>query len=912
MTVAASGASDGRAVLLLAAQAFALGLTVAWITIPASAIFLEAYGAGTLPFTYIGAAAAGVGASALLNRAFRRRSLMAVTSRVLGGFAVTLAVTYALLRTSGDWVSVFLLVLIPIVVPVGFMFVVGQAGTLLDVRALKSFYPRVIAGFALGLVAGGLASPAAIELLGRTDGLLAAASVVALAFLLLARTTERTFSAQLSAVEASGSGQRSARPTLASLMRNRYVLAIASFQMLSAAESQWLDFLVYDRAAQRYDSSEALAGFIGTFTAITYATDIVFLLLVAGVLMRRFGLRYGLAANAIVVLVLVTATIVASSTQGATTTLAFVLVAASRASDLTLSDGATRTSLSAAYQAIPTAERLAAQATVEGLAVPLAIGLSGIVLIVIRATVGTSGIALPVVTSAVLGAWVVVALAVHRGYRTNLLTNLRRRTLNPVGLTIDDGHTLAAIERLLDSDDERDVRLGMQTIEAAEHPELVPLLRRLAGDERSGTRAHALERLATIDAGAAATSARAGLHHPTAAIRATSSVVLGRTGARDDLAAIVERWADHDHEVKAAAAGAIWQLGDTAEHDQLMADLTELVAGGAPGGAQLAARVMAQCEPVHGADRRIVGNLVRHTDPNVVSVALGAIRWDHDHGLFDDVVAHASTRRTLPAAVGALVGGGTSIVARIGGIIDDATLPRDGRMALIRACRDIGGVDAAAMLAPRLLDRDRAVGLAAARALAAIGQPAPPELDEMIRTDLVDATHAIRAMVVLGDVAAFVAVARAVADELQLLEQRLSAALAVRHGVDGMREVAVRLAKDDTHAHALALEWLDVTLAGDDRPFLALVEPTWRPEDRLRALERWFPLPPVDPADVLADLIDDPDDRWRRPWISSCALLAAADAGMPLDDRAPTGSDWIVAETFAAIRSGRRTRSQPG
>lgn len=37
-----------------------------------------------------------------------------------------------------DWLSFGLMVLVPIVVPVGFMLVVAQAGMLLDVRALKS------------------------------------------------------------------------------------------------------------------------------------------------------------------------------------------------------------------------------------------------------------------------------------------------------------------------------------------------------------------------------------------------------------------------------------------------------------------------------------------------------------------------------------------------------------------------------------------------------------------------------------------------------------------------------------------------------------------------------------------------------------------------------------------------------
>ena len=60
--------------------------------------------------------------------------------------------------------------------PVGFIFVVGQAGMLLDVRVLKKFYARVVAGFALGFVAGGLAGPLLLSLLGTTESVLAAAA----------------------------------------------------------------------------------------------------------------------------------------------------------------------------------------------------------------------------------------------------------------------------------------------------------------------------------------------------------------------------------------------------------------------------------------------------------------------------------------------------------------------------------------------------------------------------------------------------------------------------------------------------------------------------------------------------------------------------------------------------------------
>ena len=100
---------------------------MAWITIGGSAIFLDAYGSGLLPVTYLGAAAAGAAATALLGRALRRGPLALVAMRLLAMMAITLSTAWVLLwKFDAKWVSFGLLVLVPILVPVGFVFVVGQ------------------------------------------------------------------------------------------------------------------------------------------------------------------------------------------------------------------------------------------------------------------------------------------------------------------------------------------------------------------------------------------------------------------------------------------------------------------------------------------------------------------------------------------------------------------------------------------------------------------------------------------------------------------------------------------------------------------------------------------------------------------------------------------------------------------
>ena len=331
--------------------------------------------------------------------------------------------------------------------------------------------------------------------------------------------TRRQFPTQL---DGGSTSRARERPTLRSLFSNRFVVLIMAFQMLSAVESQWLDFFVNDRAAQRYTDTADMAAFLSRFFAIAYGADILFLVVVAGWFLRRFGLRYGLTANPGGVLTMVVAVIAATVASGSGATVVFVLIAMSRIADLTLADGAARASISAAYQAVPTRERTAAQAFVEGLGVPVAIGFSGLVLLVVRATVGTGGLALPVLTSIVVLIWAVVALLVYRGYRVSLLDNLRHRVLDPTELTIDETSGIELIDRLLDSDDERDVGLGLDALNISEHPEMAGRLTRLATGSRVGPRVDALERLVPVDPALAHDASRSGLEHASPEVRSAS------------------------------------------------------------------------------------------------------------------------------------------------------------------------------------------------------------------------------------------------------------------------------------------------------------------------------------------------------------------------------------------------------
>jgi hypothetical protein len=178
-------------------------------------------------------------------------------------------------------------------------------------------------------------------------------------------------------------------------------------------------------------------------------------------------------------------------------------------------------------------------------------------------------------------------------------------------------------------------------------------------------------------------------------------------------------------------------------------------------------------------------------------------------------------------------------------------------------------------------------------------------VSEVIRGDLGDATHALRALSVLGDAPENDVLKRALCDLLSLLQRRVIACLAIRYGADNVAKVAFQLAQTDVRMHALAMEWMDVTFEGVDRCAAAVLEPGLEWHERLQRLQREFALPPLDASAILRDLIDDPDRRWRRPWIAACALVAvlhSRDAPADFVLRPATSLDELEADEWAVVR----------
>jgi HEAT repeat protein len=457
--------------LLLGGQTVGLGLLMAFLVVPVSALFLDEYGADALAYAYLAVAAVGVAVSAALSRAQRRVSLATMAAAVFWIYLAVVAAGWLVLTVwDGVWVTFPLLVLFPLTIPIGFAMVGAQANRLLDVRQMKAHFPRVAAGFSVGFALGGIAAALLVGPLGGPTRLVGVDLLAGLVMVGLVVATGRRYPAELAAPPEPAPVERSVADRRA-LMRNRLVVVIFGYQVLSAAVTQLLDFMVWERAAARYPDPSDLARFQGVFGAILNVSSVVFVFVFAGWILTRFGIKVGLVANPLAVLVLLCVTSATGIAVGPGALVFFALVCAQQITDIALTDGTTRTSINASYQALLPRLRLEAQTMTEAAGIPIALGLVGIILIVQNA-LDLDVRAVVVVTIVLTAIWSILAVVAYREYGANLREVLTRRAWDPVAIRIDDDLSRSVVESLLRSGDLRDTRTAIEALADSGSPEL--------------------------------------------------------------------------------------------------------------------------------------------------------------------------------------------------------------------------------------------------------------------------------------------------------------------------------------------------------------------------------------------------------------------------------------------------------
>jgi HEAT repeat protein len=874
---------NNRLVFLIG-QSVSLGILLALLIVTASALFLTEFGSQALPYVYIAVAILGAIVFYGFAEIQRRWKLPALSILTLSLTALFFLLSWiGLTFTDATWISFLLMISFSLLIQMGFIILGGQAGRLFDVRQMKLLFPRVVAGFAIGFMVGGFMAAILAGFVGQIANLLLFGIVAALSMLGFLIVTDRRYHSEL--VQAGTKQSKTTSKPLWQLLAKRFVLVIVLYQMLSAMASQLLDFMMLDQAAARFTDSQSLATFMGNYRLALNLVDILFLSLFAGLLFVRFGLKFGLAANPVVDGIILILEIIVVFAFGASSGLFFWLVMSAFIVDITLTDGTTRGSINTAYQALPASDRVTVQTGVEGIGVPIAHGLIGILLLVFSAIDGLSIIHIIYFTLFITVLWAIFGFSTYRHYATSLMQAIRRRALDSAEISLDDSSSLGLVERLFESENLLEVRLALDMLEDAAVETLDNDLIKLVGNSSETIQAEVLSRIEKRKIQAALPGVRhclvSAANPTTVASSLRALCALEETEVVDEILPYMD---DTDPEVRLGATVGLLKYGGIPGILAAANRLSPLESSDDPTDRLFLAKVIGEVE-VKNFYQPLLSLLA---DPDIEvrqAAVLSAGKIQHPKAI-PSIINNLDNVSTRSAAMSALVSYDQVILPFVQQSLEGegGYSPQITEM-LVRASGQIKSDEARELLIQYVTHPDNDVRYHVLVALSQTGYQAEGNerirVEEQLKVELKNGANILAARQDIVEDESTVPVRRALLDELDRLRQRVYFLLSFLYDSASLIRASEQLEARTASERALALETLEVMLSGSHKSLVfPFIDPKLSDTQQREKLSKIFGIPSYESDERLIEILANRNSKWQRPWIRACAAYALGKMGI--------------------------------
>ncbi len=855
-------AGEGRAILALMAINVASGIANCLVLSAAFALFFQRFAAEQLAIVYVANAGVIVAASAVFLRLSRRFAIGAALGGLSAALALLAWIVAVLLQLSApDWLIFALPILFQLMFVLGNLVIWNLAGRLFDVRQGRRLFGLVNTGYWIGAVGIGLAVKLLTPLIGLAGLLWPAAAAATGAALGVAMATRR-FRARIGDEKPAKPGGRS---PLAIALKDGHALLVFAVTACVWLAFYVIDNIFYERAHAIYADPAALAGFIGFYMAANGIITIAVTAIGSGPLIQALGVPRALLVTPILLALLCVALAATGFTAGEGL-LMFVLAAATRLADVAAMGAVNQPALNLTYQPLPAALRTGVQTLAEGIVQPLAIGVSGLLLLWLRQGLGAHSTTLAFVALAVLALWCLCARGLGGSYRRRFAALLKARayhTATETRLPIDRD-AIATLGEAARSGPPAAALYAIDVLMQQAPLALLALLPDLARHPAPDVRAATLPHLAHGEPDLLRDVAHGDASWK---VRLPALTLLAESAGRADpvVAASLASadWAPR----RAALLGIAHRSG--AEDTAFVAGQVARWLAGDDVAARCAALELIGAAQLAGFDDRL-REALRDGDPAIRAAALNACGAWQLLGLWPDVAALLDQPRNRRAAA--------RVLAQAGG---------DAVPVLAVAARDAGRALIARRMAIVLLGR--APGAEARRALWALSDAAEPDLRLValqalsrdagaLAADLADRRVDLLAREL--DDAAEIAGLRASAPAMPLAAA-LAGCLA-----DAQRRILLLLALGrDAAAMQRAVPLLVGTATAEMRgraAALELVEMWAPPALRARILALFTAGPRGEgqtAADAAAALLQA-RPRWANAWVLACAAASLADSAL--------------------------------
>lgn len=835
---------EERLVGLLAALYFVLAVSFVFVQTTAYALFIDEFGARNLPFAYLSIALFSSSIAFLYLKLSERVAFRALLFANLAFLAAVSAAFWLGLRShSAHWFVFFLPFWFQTLLNLANLLVWPLAGRVFDVRQAKRLFGLVGAGNWLANIVVGFVVAPILALTGAADMyLLAAIAIVASGFVL--RGIFRGFlpAAMTQPAAETSRAQRPEKPA-SSPFQQPYSRLIFAYVLLWWVSFYFIDNIFYDRAGAQFAAGADLAAFIGRQLSVIGIMALLTSTLLTGRVIRRFGLRAGMAIMPVLVTVS-TAVLVVAGMAGASVAVLFWIAAVAKTLNVALGFSLSQAAGVLTYQPIIGNERNRTQTIAEGMVQPAAIGAAGLLLLLFNTVLHFGAVGLSVVFLAIAALWLWVIQRLSARYPTVLSEALVKRSLGDSTELALDPAGIAQLRSGLKNPHAGAALYALNQLEHAEpdawHTSLLPTLPELLAHPSTEVRRYVVFRILTRRLRDTVPLLRDRLVHETDGdtcallLRGLATLDGSESAAQIDAALV-----SPDLAARQAVLVGLLENGQVQRVERAQGILAAQVESRDEAARLMAAHVLS--EAACPGSMPLLRGLLADDSLVVRQAALRAAARQDGPGLIDSIVSACDSPDTALVAEQALITKGPLVTrAVVVAFLSSAQLSPQPSSSLVRVLGALGGDEAIAALRSRLDTPNAEVRLQVLRALSGLGYRlrSRRELHAHIRAEVAEAawiTAAIRALERSGSRDAAVLIG---ALQSAFVEARARVMLLLSLGMDAQALLRAEGALNEAGGSpsAFAVETVDALLPPS---WKALVLPLVESLPAAERLSRW-------------------------------------------------------------------------
>ena len=861
-----------------------------------TALFFGEYDADTLPYTSLFLMVVGP----LVSFVYLKLNNNFTLSKVLLGIHGLLLLTLILLPLLlGRVSSSYLTFSLPIYFGVNNSLTISSfwnlLGRIYNLRQGKRLFGLLSSGEHMATIVSGFMAPLFVTRIGTTNLYWIGALFMAGAIALLTLVNHKNADKMDSAMGEKGESKREAG--LISLAKDPYIRLIFALFTLFIIGIYTVNNISFQQAEVRFPTADEMAGYIGIFMGIFGVLSLIVQWFLAGRLLERFGVRSMILATPGGLFIFMTLFALVGTFTNWTSALFWLAVSA--AMYQAILDAADSAAINLMYQPLPAQLRTQVQTTVIGIVYPLAIGFSGLLLVLLLDGLGFNVVQLAYAALVVIAVWLFTGLRMGRAYPDRLRQALREHSLGGLASLRPDQDSIPILEEALFSAHPAVVQYALDMLEEVAPQKAATYLPGLLDNPDQEVQATALERIGALSwvetpPGVPLLLARSENAH----IRAVAL----RTWYRIEEKAAVEQLQvlsrDPQLEVQQEAL-AIMRLHDLpVVREPALERLAEMVAEGDAVHKIAAARVIGQtADP---GDAGLLNSLFEDENTAVRHAALKAAASLRSPETWPLILPSLSQSDGRSLATAALAAGGEDVLPLLESCQEEAGTAPATLAGIAEVYGRIGGPRAAGDLQELIFHADLTVRHQALIALSNILSPGEiPEreaLEKQLALERQEILETMAAQIDLGNGEAEGLTAGALKQKRRILADNLLLLLSFlyeREGVLSAREALLPHREMDEEKSAYAVEVLDILIDQEHKQMLLPFFQESSPKEQLALVESGGPALLGRRDRLLALLQPSPGEMER--WLRICAIYDLGHGG---------DEEVIEAITQTAVREG--------